>query len=381
MGLKELLEKKKEKQNEMLKLVNKADGEERAMTEDEIKQFEDAEAEVRALDANIEAVKKAREIEFEDPEDKGEGEKRTQEEAEERAFERFIRSESAEERADVNWTKGSNGALIPTTIANRIIETVKDVCPIWERCEHFNIGGDLTFPVYDESEQKITMEYAEEFSTLVSTAGKFTSKTLKGYLAGCLTKISRSLINNSAFPIVNYVIGKIAEAVSLWLEREMLIGTAGKIEGMSTISQTVTTESSVAVHADELIDLQEEIPDLFQANAIWIMNKSTRKAIRKLKDGDGNYLLNKDLTSTWGYTLLGKPVYCSDAMPEIEAGKTTIIYGDPTGLYAKISEDVEIQMLLEKFADEHAIGVVAWMEADAKVIEPQKLANMKMKVA
>ena len=143
MGLKELLEKKKEKQNEMLKLVNKADGEERAMTEDEIKQFEDAEAEVRALDANIEAVKKAREIEFEDPEDKGEGEKRTQEEAEERAFERFIRSESAEERADVNWTKGSNGALIPTTIANRIIETVKDVCPIWERCEHFNIGGDL----------------------------------------------------------------------------------------------------------------------------------------------------------------------------------------------------------------------------------------------
>ena len=162
------------------------------------------------------------------------------------------------------------------------------------------------------------------------------------------------------------------------MEHEMLIGTAGKIEGMSTITQTVTTAAAVAVTADELIDLQEEIPDVFQAGAIWIMNRSTRKAIRKLKDADGNYLLNRDLTSTWGYTLLGKPVYCSDAMPGMEAGKTVIAYGDPSGLYAKVSEGIEIQVLQEKYADEHAIGVVAWMEMDAKVIEPQKMAQMKM---
>lgn len=380
MSLKELLEKKKAKQNEMLALVNKADEEERAMTPEEIEQFEAAEAEIRTLDANIEAIKKAREIENE-PENPVEGEQRTIEEAEERAFEQILRSKSPEERADVNWTMGNNGAVIPTSIANRIIERIKDVCPIWEKCENFNVAGDLTFPVYDDSEQKITMAYAEEFSALTSTSGKFTSKTLKGYLAGCLTKISRSLINNSTFPIVDYVIGKMAEAISLWMEKEMLIGTNGKIEGMSEIDQTVTTASSAALTSDELIDVQEELPDLFQANAIWIMHKSTRKAIRKLKDGDGNYLLNKDVTATWGYTLLGKPVYCSDAMPEIAAGATTIIYGDPTGLYAKISEGVEIQMLLEKFADEHAIGAVAWTEIDAKVIEPQKLANMKMKAA
>lgn len=378
MDLKELMEKRRARQQEMLDLVNKADEEKRALTEEEIKRFEEAEAEVRTLDASIEAVKKARDMKLEDPEDEPGKEKRTQEEAEERAFERFIRSETAEERADVNWTRGDNGAVIPISIANRILEKVKDVCPIWSMAETFNVKGDLTFPVYDESEQKVTMAYAEEFKTLTSTSGAFTSKTLKGYLAGCLTKVSRSLINNSAFPIVEYVIGKVAEAVTLWMEHEMLIGTAGKIEGMSTITQTVTTAAAVAVTADELIDLQEEIPDVFQAGAIWIMNRSTRKAIRKLKDADGNYLLNRDLTSTWGYTLLGKPVYCSDAMPGMEAGKTVIAYGDPSGLYAKVSEGIEIQVLQEKYADEHAIGVVAWMEMDAKVIEPQKMAQMKM---
>ncbi|NBI63686.1 phage major capsid protein [Clostridiales bacterium] len=378
MELKELLEKRREKQREMLALVNKADEEKRTMSEEEVNQFEAAEAEVRTLDANIEAVKKAREMSLEEPENEEEQEQRTLEEAEERAFERFLRSESAEERADVNWTRGDNGAVIPTSIANRILEKVKDVCPIWAMAETFNLKGDLTFPVYDESEQKVTMAYAEEFKALTSTSGTFTSKTLKGYLAGCLTKVSRSLINNSAFPIVEYVIGKVAEAVTLWMEHEMLIGTAGKIEGMSTITQTVTTAAAVAITTDELIDLQEEIPDVFQSGAIWIMNRSTRKAIRKLKDADGNYLLNRDLTSTWGYTLLGKPVYCSDAMPGMEAGKTVISYGDPSGLYAKVSEGVEIQVLQEKYADEHAIGVVAWMEMDAKVIEPQKMAQMKM---
>lgn len=381
MDLKELMEKKRARQQEMMDLVNKADEEKRALTEEEIKQFEEAEAEVRTLDASIEAVKKARDLKLEDPEDEPGGEKRTQEEAEERAFERFIRSETAEERADVNWTRGDNGAVIPTSIANRILEKVKDVCPIWAMAETFNVKGDLTFPVYDESEQKVTMAYAEEFKALTSTSGTFTSKTLKGYLAGCLTKVSRSLINNSAFPIVEYVIGKVAEAVILWVEHEMLIGTAGKIEGLSGVSQTVTAAASVAVTSDELIDLQEEIPDVFQAKAIWIMNRDTRKAIRKLKDSDGNYMLNRDLTSTWGYTLLGKPVYCSDAMPKMAAGKTPILYGDPTGLYAKITEGIEIQILQEKYADEHAIGVVAWMEMDAKTMEPQKLAQMKMKAS
>lgn len=381
MGLKELLEQKRAKQQKLLDLVNKADEEKRALTEEEIGQFEEAEAEIRTLEANIEAVKKARELQLEDPEDKQEAETRTQEEAEERAFEQFLRSESAEERADVNWTRGDNGAVIPTSIANRILEKVKDICPIWAMAETFNVKGDLTFPVYDESTQKVTMAYAEEFKALTSTSGTFTSKTLKGYLAGCLTKVSRSLINNSAFPIVEYVIGKVAEAVTVWVEHEMLIGTAGKIEGLSGISQTVTTAASVAMTADELIDLQEEIPDVFQSGAIWIMHKSTRKAIRKLKNSDGDYLLNRDLTSTWGYTLLGKPVYCSDAMPEMAAGKTAILYGDPTGLYAKITEGVEIQVLQEKYADEHAIGVVAWMELDAKTMEPQKLAKMQMKAS
>ncbi len=172
-----------------------------------------------------------------------------------------------------------------------------------------------------------------------------------------------------------------AEAISKWIEKELLNGTTNKIAGLSGVTQSVTAASATAVTADELIDVQEAVPDVYQGGAIWIMSKKTRTAIRKLKDSDGNYILNKDATAKWGYTLFGKDVYTSDNMPEMAAGKTAIYYGDMSGLAVKLAEDVSIEVLREKFATQHVIGVVGWIEIDSKVENGQKIAKFVMKAA
>jgi HK97 family phage major capsid protein len=137
----------------------------------------------------------------------------------------------------------------------------------------------------------------------------------------------------------------------------------------------VTTAKAGTITADEMIDLQELVPDEYQADCIWVMNRATRKAVRKLKDGQGNYLLEKDSTSKWGYRLLGNDVYCSDNMAVLgSAGKNVVMYGDFSGLAVKESEKTEIQVLTERFATQHAVGVVAWGEIDAKVEDTQKIA-------
>ena len=222
------------------------------------------------------------------------------------------------------------------------------------------------------------MAYATEFTALTSSSGKFTSISLGGFLAGALTKVSMSLVNNSKFDIVSYVIRKMAEAVSEWIENELINGTDSKIEGLSKIEAVVTAAAATAVTADELIDLQESIPDALQANCIWVMSRATRKAIRKLKDADGNYLLNKDLTAKWGYSLLGRDVYVSQSMPDMAASKRAVLYLDPTGLAVKVSETPSVQVLREKFADEHAVGVICWMEVDSKEENKQKVAVLGM---
>ncbi len=374
-NLKSLIEQRNDKVAEMQALVDGAKKEVRALNEEELNRFNTLKSEIESIDATIKAEERARELEIiEDKKDKKKEERAV---AEERAFANYIRG-VVEERAEGNLAVGDNGAVIPSSIANKIIKKVYDISPIYQLATRYNVGGTLNIPYYDESTQSITMAYATEFNELESTSGKFASIELKGFLAGALTKISKSLINNSQFDIVSFVINAMAEAISRWIEKELLNGTADKVAGLSTVTQTVTAVSSKAITADELIDLQEAVPDTYQANAIWIMNKATRTAIRKLKDDEGNYILNKDATARWGYTLFGKDVYTSDNMPGMEAGKTAIYYGDMSGLAVKLSEEMNIEVLREKFATQHAVGVVGWLEMDSKVENAQKIAKLVM---
>jgi HK97 family phage major capsid protein len=371
-----LIEQRNNLLEEMDGILNKAKEETRAFTDDETKRFDEIKVEITKIDKTITAEEEARSLDKKKPVKKSEKEERAL--AEVRAFVNYIRG-VVEERADVNLTVGDNGAVIPTSIAQKIIKKVYDLSPIYQLATRYNVGGNLNIPYYDEDTQSITMAYADEFVELESTSGQFKSIQLKGFLAGALSKVSKSLINNSGFDIVNFVITAMAESIAKWIENELLNGTADKVAGLSTVTQKVDAASSIAVTADELIDVQETVPDVFQEAAIWIMNKETRKAIRKLKDGQGNYLLNKDATARWGYTLFGKDVYTSANMSKMEAGKTAIYYGDMSGLAVKLSEDVSIEVLREKFATQHALGVVGWIEIDSKVENAQKIAKLVMK--
>ena len=127
--------------------------------------------------------------------------------------------------------------------------------------------------------------------------------------------------------------------------------------------------------ADELIDLQEKVIDEYQPNACWIMNRATRTSIRKLKDGQGNFLLNQIFGKAWDYELLGKPVFCTEKLGALgTATKPVIVYGDISGLAVKETGKMEMQVLNELFAPQHAVGVCAYNEIDAKVENTQKIA-------
>lgn len=377
-NLKKLEEQRAEKLEELKTLTQTAETEQRAFTEEEETRFDALEKEVKAIDKTIAAQERARELNIKKGEKErrkaGEDEKET---LEERAFVDYVRGVVTEERAS-NLTMTDNGAIIPKSIMQKVIEKVIDICPVYQKADRYNIKGNISIPYYDETTGAVTMAYQNEFSELSSNVGKFKSIDLSGYLAGALSLISRQAINNAAFDVLGKIIEYMSVAIARFIEHECLIGTSGKCDGMSKMTNIVTAAASNKITADELIDVQEAIPDVYQKDAIWIMNKKTRSAIRKLKDNDGNYLLNRDMSAKWGYTLLGKDVYCSDNMPEMDTDAEVIIYGDMTGLAVKVAEEASIEVLREKYATQHAVGVVSWLEIDTKVQNEQKLAKLKM---
>lgn len=396
---------KEEKRNDLItraeEMVNTAKTENRELTDDEMQELAEIRDDVKKIKAALGLDDDFREMgdaekkpddEPKEEEEKmdenracGEQEKRAIEEQDRAAFEAYIRGQ-INERAN-NMEKGDNGAVIPQTIADKIIRKVYDICPILEKSTKYNAKGTLTVPYYDEDTTAITVGYQTEFSAITSAVGQFTSQiTLTGFLAGALAKISRSLINNAQFNIVDHVVDLMAEHIARFIEHELLIGTpadagagtSAKVLGLSTLTNKVVAEATNAITADEVIKLHDSIKDRYQSGAIFIMSPATRTALRLLKDNMGRYLLQDDISSPFGNTLLGKPVYVSDNMPEIGAGNTVIYYGDMKGLATKFNENINIQVLREKYADEHADGVIGWFEFDAQVEDAQKIAKLEM---
>lgn len=374
MNRKGLEEKRNDLKSQMSALLETSKTEERAMTEEEVSKFDELEQEIKNIDATIEREEKIESME--EKEIKVEESQESVEVKEERAFKEYILNERAGE-----LVAGNKGAVIPTTIANKIMTKVYDICPILERSTKYNVKGNLELPFYDEKSSAITMAYASEFTALSSKAGSFDKIELTGFLAGALTLVSNSLINNSNFDIVNFVINEMAKAIARFIEKELLVGTSGKVAGLSGVTQTVTTGSATAITADEVIKLKDTVKDAYQNNGMFIMSNATRTALRLLKDGNNRYLLQDDVTAPFGATLLGKPVYVSDNMDDIAGGKTTIYYGDMSCLATKFSENVNIQVLRERYADSHATGVIGWVEFDAKVADAQGIAKLVQKSA
>ena len=399
MELKYLDEQRAENQNKMQAILDEAKGEKRALSEEEIAEFNKLKKLIGEIDATINAEEETREMDIKEKNGetvkaaKAAEDKETQKE--ERAFIDYI--VSGEERANSpGMSYGSNGAIVPTTIAKKIIEKVKELSPIYEKVEKFHTKGTLEIPVYnadssvDSPTGDVNVAYqGDEFTALVAGQGKFTSVELKGYSHGALSVISRKLLNNTDINITSFLTNKIAQAFADFWERELLVGTGasnnhmtGAISTTNLVATGNTTYTAAnAAKIDNLISLQLAIPQQYQKNAMWIMNKAVFTELRKLKDGNGSYYMayGKGLTGGFDWEFLGKPVYISENMPEATAANNIpVLYGDFSGMAMKISQDLEIQLMREKYIDKNAIGIVGWAECDSKIQNNQMIAGLKM---
>lgn len=380
--LKKYNEMKEEKIKEMKELTENVQVENRAMTEDENNLFDELEKEVESINNTIEKLNKTRKLTEdstdEDVKEKGEERNMNIEERDLQDFGEYIRNEILEKRNDTGFSQGSNGIIIPTTIANKIITTAFNISPVLSMCTVYNTKGKLNIPVYGSKEDKdIEVAYEDEFQDIKASAGGFSSVTLQNFAIGVLTKISNSLIANTDLDIANIVINLMAEKVKMFLEREILIGTENKITGCSDITKVQKTVAE-AITYDDLIKLKNQVIQSKRKGSVYIMNQDTATIVELIRDENGNPLFKEDPTGEFDGKICGYPVYISDSMPDVKTGEKPIIFGNFTGVALKKSKELEIQMLRELYAVQNATGIVAWLEADAKIEDVQKIAVLEI---
>lgn len=367
--VKELMEKRNDVLLKMTAIIDKAEEEVRAMSETEQQDYEKYKKELEALNATITAAEeRARREAGKNP--KTQEEKNEEEEI--RAFEKYCRGETRALKL------GDNGSIMPRTVVEKIITKVKETCPIFELADLYNINGELVVPYYDETSSAITAAYIEEFSDLVEKSGDLKSYTLKSHIIGALAKVSKKLINNTDFDIVGFVVNQIVKSLREMIEKEALTGESGKIKGIFPNAKNKVTAEDATITGDLLIDVQMSVKEPYQEKAIWIMDRSTFREIRKLKDGDGNYLMIRDFATGGGWMLLNKKVYLSENAQKFAASTKVLAYGDMKGYTLKIGKDIETQILQEKYSSQYAVGIEAFVEADGAITNEEAIAVLEM---
>lgn len=384
MNLKFLNEKRTELQEQMENLVNTAELETRALNEEETAKFDDLEKQIKNIDATIERMEKTRSMEKKETVEKVKDEDVTV--IRERAFLNYLGTGRApiETRAAANFTLGNNGAIVPTTIAKDIVKAVYDVCPILSMATRYNVKGTIKVPVYSESgDSAVTTAFGADFTDLTAHSGNFTSVDLTGHLAGNLVLMGLTAVNNADFDVRSFFVKETAENIARFLENRLLNGTSSESKNIGLVAgtNTLVAGSTTAITTDNLIDLQMQVKQAYQKNACWIMNPATMAKIRKLKDLNGIYILQPDLRQGFGYQLLGKPVYVSDNCATIASAAKAVYYGDFSGLAVNFRESINTQILTEKYATQHAVGIVNWFEFDSKIIDNSRFAALVMSTA
>ena len=370
MNFKKLMETRQAKQSEMKQIITTANEEQRALNAEEQTKFEELEAEIRNIDATINAIQTERNLEQGAPEHREE--QRSVEEREIDAFENFVRGLEVRD-GEVQLTQGENGKIVPTTIANKIVKAVRDRVPYLQLADVINTNGTLSVPVYGEDAQNyINADYVDEGNALTDNIGKFTTVDLTGYVIGALSLVSKKLISNTDINITNFVVNEVARAMAEKLEKEFTVGS-GKITGVMSGAVRVTTASNSAITYDELVDLKHSLKKAFRHAGVWIMNDTTYTALCKLKDENGHPYFKDD-----EYKILGCDVHVTDSAPEIGAGAKVIAFADLSGYTIKATKAVEIQILREKYADRNMLGAIAYGEYDAKITDAKKIAVMAM---
>jgi HK97 family phage major capsid protein len=387
--MKKLYEKKNSLLNEMEDILNKAKEETRSFTEEEKSRVEEIKSEIRGLEQVIANEEELRSFDKSNITGAtGNSEKTTEERQQEEVEKEERQFIDAVATGEIrNLTAGNNGGIIPVTIASDIIDTVKELCPLLDHADIYHVAGELRLPKFKATSSSaggvatpIAASYVNEFTELTESTAQFETINLTNQIIGVLVKMSKSLLNRANFDVRSFIVNKVAKTIVEFLEKEMLIANAGKIQGAINTTNEVVAANQDKLDTTDLVDVQMAIPSAYQKNCMWIMHKDILKALRKLKTADGQFILNADVTAPFGYTILGKPVYLSDSMPKnIAAGQNVMLYMDASGYAVKMTKSMEIQMLMEKYATQYAVGICAYVEIDAKIADENKIARLKMK--
>ena len=244
-------------------------------------------------------------------------------------------------------------------------------------------SGDRKIPLVTS---KGAASWVEEEAAIPESDDAFGQITLSAHKVGSMIRISEELLHDSAFDLAAYITGEFARRVGAAEEEAIITGNGthkptGLLHATLGAETGVTAAAVAAITADELIDLQHSLKSGYRRKACWIMNDACVKLLRKLKDGNGQFLWQPGLLLGQPDTLLNQKVLTSNYMPLPAAGNKAILYGDYSYYWLADREGRSLQRLNELYAANDQVGFKITQRVDGRLILRETVKCLAMKAA
>ena len=276
------------------------------------------------------------------------------------------------------------GYLVPDEFERTLVQSLENETIVRQHATVITTeSGSRKIPIVTE---KGTASWVEEEGIIPDGDDVFGQQQIDAHKVGTIIKVSEELLNDSAFDLESYFSAEFTRRIGDKEEESFFTGNGVKKplgvladEGGAEIG--ITTASATAITADDIVDLFYSLKAPYRKKAIWVLNDATVAAIRKLKDENGQYLWQPALHDGDHETLLGKRIYTSPFMPELQAGQKSVLFGDFTYYWIGDREGITFKRLNERFADSGQVGFLATKRLDGKLILPEAMKVLKMKNA
>lgn len=276
------------------------------------------------------------------------------------------------------------GYLVPDEFENTLVSSMEEEGSIRSLAHVFTTSNGVhKIPVV---RTKGTANWIDEGGSYGDSDDVFGQEQIDAHKVGTVIKVSEELLNDSAFDLEKYFQEEFARRIGAKEEEAFIVGDGNKkptgiLSAAGGAEIGVTAASEKAITADEIIDLYYSIKAPYRKNAVWILNDSTVRAVRKLKDSNGQYLWQPALHEGDHETLLGKKILTSPYMPEIAAGAKVIMFGDLSFYWIGDRQGITFKRLNERYADLGQVGFLASKRVDGKLVLPEAVKVLQMKSA
>jgi HK97 family phage major capsid protein len=279
-------------------------------------------------------------------------------------------------------TDSEGGYLVPDEFERTLIEALEEE-NIFRGLANVitTSSGDRKIPVVAS---KGTASWVDEEGEIPESDDAFNQVSIGAYKLATLIKVSEELLNDSVFNLQSYIAKEFGRRIGAKEEEAFFTGDGtGKPIGIfNTLNGAqlgVTAASATAITADEIMDLFYSLKSPYRKKATFVMNDATVKAIRKLKDGNGQYLWQPSITAGTPDTILNRPVKTSVYVPTIEAAAKTIAFGDFGYYWVADRQGRSFKRLNELYAVTGQVGFMATQRVDGKLILAESIKVLQQK--